>query len=114
MKKPSPHPPPPPARAKKWSWSPTGGGRLREDPTSNYISCKALTEKILVFRVRGSLLEVVAYESWSHMEIRLLVSTVYLPCLCNGNDLQLAGESLFLLLRLVSAIVSQDMYEWKK
>ena len=34
-------------------------------------NCKALTGKILVFRIGGRLWEVVAYEKWSHMEVRL-------------------------------------------
>ena len=32
---------------------------------------KALTGKVLVFWIGGFLWEVVAYESWSHMEVRL-------------------------------------------
>ena len=34
-------------------------------------NCKALTGKILVFWIGGRLWDVVAYESWSHMEVRL-------------------------------------------
>ena len=34
-------------------------------------NCKALTGKIAVFRIGGRLWEVVAYEKWSHMEVRL-------------------------------------------
>ena len=34
-------------------------------------SSKAFTGKILVFCVSGRLWEVVAYEGWSHMEVRL-------------------------------------------
>ena len=33
-------------------------------------NCKALTGKVLVFLIGGLLWEVVAYESWSHMEVR--------------------------------------------
>ena len=32
-------------------------------------NCKALTGKILVFWIGSRLLEVVAYERWSHMEV---------------------------------------------
>ena len=34
-------------------------------------NCKALTEKVLVFWISGRLWQVVAYERWSHMEVRL-------------------------------------------
>ena len=34
-------------------------------------NCKALTGKVLVFWIGGRLWEVVAYERWSHMEVRL-------------------------------------------
>ena len=34
-------------------------------------NCKALTGKILVFWIGGRLWDVAAYESWSHMEVRL-------------------------------------------
>ena len=34
-------------------------------------NCKALTGKIAVFRIGGRLWEVVAYEKWLHMEVRL-------------------------------------------
>ena len=44
-----------------------GRGRLRAG--SNY---RALTGKNLVFWIGGRLWEVVAYERWSHMEVRLL------------------------------------------
>ena len=33
-------------------------------------NCKALTEKVLVFWIGGRLWEVVAYERWSHKEVR--------------------------------------------
>ena len=33
-------------------------------------NCKALTGKILVLWIGGRLGEVVAYERWSHMEVR--------------------------------------------
>ena len=33
-------------------------------------NCKALTGKILVFRIGGPLWEVVAYEKWSYMEVQ--------------------------------------------
>ena len=36
--------------------------------------CNALTQKTLVFWIGGRLWEVVAYERWSHMEVRLYVS----------------------------------------
>ena len=35
-------------------------------------NCKALTGKVLVFWIRG----MVAYERWSHMEVRLYPQTV--------------------------------------
>ena len=38
-------------------------------------NCKALTGKILVFWIGGCLWEVVAYERWSDMEIRLYLTT---------------------------------------
>ena len=34
-------------------------------------NCKALTAKVLVFWIGGLLWEVVPYERWSHMEVRL-------------------------------------------
>ena len=34
-------------------------------------NCKASTGKVLVFWIGGRLREVVAYERWSHMEVRL-------------------------------------------
>ena len=34
-------------------------------------NCKALTGKVLVFWLGGRLWEVVAYERWSHNEVRL-------------------------------------------
>ena len=34
-------------------------------------NCKALTGKIVVFRIGSHLWKVVAYERWSHMEVRL-------------------------------------------
>ena len=34
-------------------------------------NCKALTGKISVLRIGGPLWEVVAYEKWSYMEVRL-------------------------------------------
>ena len=39
------------------------------------LACKALTEKVLVFWIRGRTWEEVAYERWSHTEVRLY--TVY-------------------------------------
>jgi len=36
-------------------------------------NCKALTGKILVLWIGGRLWEVVAYEWWSHMEVRLMI-----------------------------------------
>ena len=40
-------------------------------------NCKALTGKILVFWIGGRLWEVVAYERWSHMDVRLQPYTWY-------------------------------------
>ena len=37
-------------------------------------NCRALTGQILVFCICGRLWEVVAYESWSHIEVRLYVA----------------------------------------
>ena len=34
-------------------------------------NCKALTEKVLVFWISGRLQQMVAYERWSHIEVRL-------------------------------------------
>ena len=39
-------------------------------------TCKAFTRKVLVFWIGGRLREVVAYERWSHMEVRLYKVTL--------------------------------------
>ena len=51
-----------------------GRGRLHEVQSFYRGSnCKALAGKILVFWIDGRLCEVVAYERWSLMEVRLYV-----------------------------------------
>ena len=42
-------------------------------------NCEALTRKNLVFWIGGRLLEVVAYERWPHMEIRLYTDLKHPP-----------------------------------
>ena len=41
-------------------------------------NCRALTGNALVFWIGGRLWEVVAYEKWSHMEVRLLLNATFL------------------------------------
>ena len=38
---------------------------------NSYSYCKALTGKVLVFWIGGRSWDVVAYERWSHIEVRL-------------------------------------------
>ena len=59
-------------RPKKWSWL------LGKLEVIVYLSlrgynCKDLTGKMLVFWIGGRLWEVVTYERWLHMEVRLYV-----------------------------------------
>ena len=42
-------------------------------------NCEALTRKNLVFWIGGRLLEVIAYERWLHMEIRLYTDLKHPP-----------------------------------
>ena len=42
-------------------------------------NCEVLTRKNLVFWIGGRLLEVVAYERWPHMEIRLYTDLKHPP-----------------------------------
>ena len=60
-------------RHKKWSRSLIGGPKWSFTRGS---SCKAFTGKILLFWIGGRLWEVIAYERWSHMEVRLYRSTI--------------------------------------
>ena len=48
-------------------------------------NCKALTGKVLVFWIGGRLWEVIAYERWSHMEVRLYSRTSPLGHLCSRD-----------------------------
>ena len=41
-------------------------------------NCRALTGNVLVFWIGGRLWEVVAYEKWSHMEVRLNLNAIFL------------------------------------
>ena len=45
--------------------------KTMENHLSSDSNCKALTGRILGFWIGGRLWEVVAYERWSHMEVRL-------------------------------------------
>ena len=40
-------------------------------------NCEALTGKVLVFRISVRLWEVITYERWSHMEVRLYYDKVF-------------------------------------
>ena len=52
---------------------------------------KALARKILVFWIGGRLWETIAYERWSHMEVRL-----YYPVkLLHNSDSKLSFQSNF-------------------
>ena len=46
----------------------------RRWPFTTRSNCTALTRKILVFWIGGRLWELVAYERWSHMEVRLYLN----------------------------------------
>ena len=58
-------------------------------------NCKALTGRILVFRIGGRLWEVVAYERWSHMEVR-----VYMTLGCFMHTIQNKSYEQSLHLRM--------------
>ena len=64
--------------------SKSGRGRLREVVAYKGSQCNDLAEKLLVFWKSGRRGEVVAYERWSQLEVRL-----YLHQACEGVNLYL-------------------------
>ena len=49
-------------------------------------NCKASTGNVLVFRIGGRLWDVIAYERWSHMEVRLYLNFEKATCVTHVNS----------------------------